>query len=187
MKSSETSLSSRAAELARAFDDAFAEAPQPPASQRVDVLAIRLGGAAYALRLPELAGVFARRTIRALPSPLPELLGLVSIRAAILPVYDLAALLGLERREAPWLVVAAQAPVAFAFEDMEGYWRLPSEAIVPAAPGTTGGAISELVQSAEALRPVIHLPVLLSGIAARTDQAKKEKGSSSDVRTLDLR
>jgi chemotaxis signal transduction protein len=177
VKSSQHSIGSRAAELAHAFDSAFAEAPQPAASHRVDVLAVRLGGVPHALRLSQLAGVFARRTIVALPCPLPELLGLVSIRAAILPVYDLAALLGLERRETPWLVVAAEAPIAFAFEQLDGYWRLPPEGVVPAAPGTASSAIVELVQSSDGLRPMVHLPVLLSGIAARTNQAKKANGA----------
>ena len=172
MKASESGLSARAAELALAFDAGFAEAPQRDERARVDVLAVRLGGAAYALRLGELAGVFARRSVVALPSPVPELLGLVSIRAAILPVYDLAALLGLARRDAAWLVVASEAPVAFAFDELDGYWRLPPEAILPAAPGAASTAILELVQHAEQFRPLIHLPALLNGIATRTDQAR---------------
>ena len=100
----------RAAELARAFAAGFARAPEAASRALIDLLAIRLGDAPHALRLAQVAGLYARRAIVPLPSSLPELLGLVSLRAAIVPVYDLAALLGRPAQQAPrWLVLAAAA------------------------------------------------------------------------------
>src|SRR5262249_15213510 len=144
------SLTERAAELAGAFDAAFAEPPPAEAANPLDVLAIRLGGDPHALRLTQLGGVYARRKIVPVPSALPELLGLVSLRAAIVPVYDLAALLGRARQGEPrWIVLAAAAPIALAFEALDGYRRLSPDALVQrAAESGSGDASAELVSSA---------------------------------------
>jgi chemotaxis signal transduction protein len=174
MKEALGRLSLHAAELARAFDASFAEAPHDETRAFEDVLAIRLGEDPHALRLSQVAGLFARRTIVPVPSPLPELLGLVSIRAAIVPVYDLSALLGRPPRAAPrWLVLAAQAPIALGFDELEGYRRLSPEAFV-AAPAK--GAL-ELVRTGEELRPLLNLPQIIESIVARAEQAKKGKGA----------
>jgi purine-binding chemotaxis protein CheW len=158
----------RAAELARAFDSSFARAPDHDARAQIDVLAIRLGAAPHALRLAQLAGLYARRAIAPLPSAVPELLGLVSLRAAIVPVYDLAALLGRPAQQAPrWLVLAAAAPVALAFDALDGYRRLPPEAIVT-GPGEAGAERGpELARVDEALRPMVDLRAVLARIAVR--------------------
>ncbi len=185
MKERAADLSGRAAELARAFDAAFAEAAQQAAREPVDVLAIQLGTEPHALRLSQLAGVFARRTIVPLPSALPELLGLVSIRSAIVPVYDLGALLGRPRQAEPrWLALATQAPIALSYSELDGYWRLPTEAIVaatdetPGGDGPGGGQVLELVRAAAELRPMVHLPSVIEVIVRRTQQAK---GAREDV------
>ncbi|HEU4583990.1 MAG TPA: chemotaxis protein CheW [Polyangiaceae bacterium] len=163
----------RAAELARAFDAGFARPPEPRAQELIDVLAIRLGNAPHALRLAQVAGLYAQRPIAALPSAVPELLGLVSLRAAIVPVYDLASLLGRPAQQAPrWLVLAAAAPVALAFDTLDGYRRLAPEAIVtgPAQAGAERGP--ELARVEEELRPMVDLRAVLDRIAARASAAQ---------------
>jgi len=180
MKEALGGLSLHAAELARAFDASFAEAPHADARTFEDVLAIRLGEDPHALRLSQLAGVFPRRSIVPLPSALPELLGLVSIRATIVPVYDLSALLGRPPRTQPrWIVLAAQAPIALGFDELDGYRRLSPDAFVARAPAE--GAL-ELVQTGAELRPLVHLPQIIDAIVARAEQAKERKGSVRDVR-----
>ena len=174
MKEALGRLSLHAAELARAFDASFADVPHAETRSFEDVLAIRLGEDPHALRLRHVAGLFARRTIVPLPSPLPELLGLVSIRAAIVPVYDLSALLGRPPRAEPrWLVLAAQAPIALGFDELEGYRRLGPEAFVIAP---SAGAL-ELVRTGDELRPLLNLPQIIESIVARAEQAKKGKGA----------
>jgi chemotaxis signal transduction protein len=114
--------SSRAAELRDAFDRSFTQAPSPEAGAVENLLAIRLGANPYALRLSDVSGLFADKNTTWLPSPVPELLGMAGIRGTVLPVYDLGMLLGCPRAAAPrWLVVAAGAPVALAFEAFDGY------------------------------------------------------------------
>ena len=158
----------RAAELAHSFDASFARAPETAAREQIDVLAIRLGNAPHALRLAQLAGLYARRALAPLPSTVPEFLGLVSLRAAIVPVYDLASLLGRPAQQgARWLVLAAAAPVALAFDTLDGYRRLAPEAIVtgPDEPGAERGP--ELASVDGELRPMVDLRAVLERIAAR--------------------
>lgn len=163
----------RAAELARAFDAGFARAPEIGVRALIDVLAIRLGNAPHALRLAQVAGLYARRAIAPLPSAVPELLGLVSLRATIVPVYDLAALLGRPAQQAPrWLVLAAAAPIALAFDTLDGYRRLAPEEILT-GPGQAGAERGpELARVDEELKPMVDLRVVLERIAARAGVAQ---------------
>ncbi|MEW6283217.1 MAG: chemotaxis protein CheW, partial [Candidatus Eremiobacterota bacterium] len=84
----------RAEEIRRAFDLAFASPAERAEVTTVALLAVRVGGAPYAVRLSELSAVAAKPRIAALPGGPPELAGLVSFRGGLLPVWDLAALLG---------------------------------------------------------------------------------------------
>jgi chemotaxis signal transduction protein len=185
MKDARSELSARAQELARDFDATFAEAPRTDTQKFEDLLAIHVGDEAHALRLSEVAGLFARRNIVHLPSALPELIGLVSVRAAIVPVYDLGALLGRPRQtELRWLVLAARAPIALAFDELDGFRRLPAEAIIAGAPAAASAAagVRELVRSGTELRPLVHVPSVIEGIAQRAELIRKREGSSRDVR-----
>ena len=115
--------------LAREFDGAFALAHRelPP---EIDLLAITLGDERYGLRTADIAGVFVDRAITRVPSPRRALLGIAGFRGAIVPVFDLAVLLGYPAAAAPrWIAIAAGAPVAFAFERFDGHVRAPQAAI----------------------------------------------------------
>ncbi len=87
-------VTGRAAELRDAFDRVFAEAhpPAPPPSE--DLLAIRIASEPYALRLTEIAGLFADRKITPVAGRVSALLGIAGFRGLIVPVYDLQVLLG---------------------------------------------------------------------------------------------
>jgi purine-binding chemotaxis protein CheW len=115
----------RAASLRAAFDRGFAE-PAAVAGRAEGFLAIRAGEHSRAVRLAEVAAIHADRRIVPLPSPSPSLLGLAGFRGAILPVYDLCALLGTSSPAPPrWLIVAAAAAVAFAFDAFDGHLTAP--------------------------------------------------------------
>jgi len=185
MKAAESSLTGRAAELARAFDEKFIQPRQAVASDLLAVLAIRLGAEPLALRLSQLAGLYTRRSIVPVPSALPELLGLVSLRAAIVPVYDLGALLGRTPQADPrWIVLAAQLPIALGFDDLEGYWRVPADSVLSApavtATGDTGVELrpdTELLRTGTELRVLVDLAALIQLVVARAEQAKNAKGT----------
>ncbi len=158
----------RAAELRARFDRGFAEPPHPGAVATVDLLAIRLGGAPYALRLGELAGLFADRAVTPLPTEIPALLGVAGFRGAIVPVYDLRRLLGCAATAPPrWLVVTTQLAVGFGFDGLDGHLRIPVDAI---ARGDGAEHARELARTAE-LRPIVAFASVLAAIARRAGPA----------------
>ncbi len=161
-----------AAELARDFDRSFEEPAR--ATEAVEAfLALTAGGLPYAIRLSQVRGLLDGRRIVAVPSPAPALLGIVSARAEILPVYDLARLLGGEagsvQAACPWLLlVDAPAPAALAFSRFEGHAR------VPAAPvgSDLDGRRRATIQLAGHSRAVID-PAVLEAAIRRQTQTKE--------------
>jgi purine-binding chemotaxis protein CheW len=156
----------RAAALRTAFDSSFAE-PHPGAAPPMEnLLAIRLGLAPYALRLAEIAGLHSDRKVTPLPSAMPTLLGIAGFRGTILPVYDLARLVGSQPTVHPrFLAVAREARVAFAFDHLDGHERIAIDSIIQKPPGagqwhhTQGRA-----RLGGLMRPIVHLPSILAAL-----------------------
>jgi purine-binding chemotaxis protein CheW len=124
-------MSTRAAELRDAFDRAFAEPPAGPRAAYRELLRVRLAGEPFALALVEVAAIHVDREVVAMPATAPELLGVIAVRAQIVPVYDLRAVVGAPRELAPrWLVIARDAPAAFAFDGFDGLVRVAADAVV---------------------------------------------------------
>jgi purine-binding chemotaxis protein CheW len=173
MRADETPLSDRARALREAFDRSFAEAPRLEQGAPEDIIAVRVAGSPYAIRLAEISGLFADRPITPVPGPVPELLGLAGLRGLTVPVYDLGALLGLARADKPrWLVLArGSAPLGLAFERLERHLRLPREAIAPATPPRS--AVREVARSEDGALPVMHLPSILEAIRKRVPQGSQ--------------
>lgn len=163
---SDDGYANRAAALRDAFDRAFAEPPPPDPPALADLLAIRVGAEPYALRFSEIAGLFADRKVTPIPTRAPTLLGIAGFRGALVPVYDLHALLGQRAAEAArWLVMAARAPVAFAFSAQEGQFRCGREAIVSHQPGDPARRhVSEFARIGALLRPIVDLSSLLETV-----------------------
>ncbi len=124
----------------------------------------------YAIRLRDVRGLMGGRAIVAVPSPAPALLGIASVRSEIVPVYDLAGLLGGGAPDAgaaarPWLLlVHAPAPAALAFARFDGHARLPAGA----APSGGPAPARTTVQIAGHSRAVIDLDVLEAAIRRQT-------------------
>jgi purine-binding chemotaxis protein CheW len=118
---------SRAGDLRTEFDATFARAPAEH-ERFVELLAIRLGGEPYAISLADVSAVHAGLEIVPLPTPSRELLGVAAIGAAIVPVYDLRALLRTKLDGAPrWAVIDKRGGVAYAFDGFEGSFRFTGE------------------------------------------------------------
>ncbi len=159
-------MTDSAATLRRAFDRSFGLPPPAAHAAFEDFLAIRMGGAAYAVRLSEIAGLHSGRTVVPIPRTAPELLGIVGLRGTVVPVFDLRGLLGCPEGAHPrWLMLArAPQPVALAFEQFDGHVRIAG-APVPAL--TTSRHISGAVLVAGVPRPIIDMASLLEAIAKR--------------------
>lgn len=163
-------MTGHAGEIARAFDADFARPLAPRAANREDMLAIRVGDEPYLVVRGELAGLFADKPVTPLPGGPPGLLGISGFRGAVIAVYDLRAVLGVGGTaggDAPrWVVMAAAAPVALAFDRFEAFLRVPGDAIA----GHSGAAAGHVRRAAPCdgeLRPIIDVPSIVAAIRAR--------------------
>jgi chemotaxis signal transduction protein len=169
-----------AAELREAFDRSFAQAVNTERAAVENLLAITVGADPYALKMSEVSGLFVDKKLTPMPSRVAELLGIAGFRGAILPVYDLAMLLGYPRAAAPrWLIAMSATPVALAFSSFDGYLNVPRAAIVQdARAGHARQHVREVLESHEGVRrPVLSLASLLEQIQHRArDLGKEQQG-----------
>jgi purine-binding chemotaxis protein CheW len=149
----------RAAELRAAFDRSFALPVAAETAPKEDLLIIRAGSEACAVRLSEIGALFADTVISPLPGGDATRLGIAGFRDRILPVYGLAALLGNAAGAAPrFLAVVAGAQIALAFEALDGHVRVSRDAIVAHQRGAGARShVRELLDAPDGVRPVIHL------------------------------
>jgi purine-binding chemotaxis protein CheW len=167
----EAHLTSRTAELRRAFDRTFAEPPRSIAEDTESLLDIRVGADAYAVRVSELSGLFVDRMIVPMPSPVPELLGLAGLPVGIVPVYTLHGLLGHPPVSDPprWLIVTGHGqPVGLAFDRLDRYLRLRPSDLSPSSTGTRAVHIHEAARVTDGVRPVLSIASVLKAIKDRT-------------------
>jgi len=158
--------------LRRNFDDSFAVAPPVERPRVEDFLTIRVGGDPYAVALGDIAGLYRDWRVVAVPSDAPELLGVAGNRGAIVPVYDLGALLGYPPEHAvPWIVTVRTPLVALAFAQFERHVQVPSQAVsVREGASHVRGTVT--VEGAP--RPIIHTTAVVDVIARRGHRPAKE-------------
>jgi purine-binding chemotaxis protein CheW len=152
-------VADRIAELRDDFDRSFAQPARRHDVEHVELLSIRAGGRPYALRLSQTSGLYPDRPVTALPGPLSALLGVAGFGGAIVPVYDLAALLGHALPDRPrWLVLAAGTPaLALAFHELDGHVQVPAESIIASGPGTRD-SLRGMVPLPGGTRPIVDVP-----------------------------
>jgi purine-binding chemotaxis protein CheW len=168
-------MSRTAVQLRQDFDRSFAEPMYGESEAKEDFLAIRLGGEEHAIRLAEIANLLPLAALTRFPSPLAELLGVIGFRGAIVPVYDLRALLGYAVQEAPqWLVITEALPLALAFHAFDGHVRESRTSIARVAHTETEPArrhVHELLRTGEQVRPIVSMTSVLETIKSLVQQA----------------
>ena len=127
----ETAIASRALELRRAFDEAFAAPLAMAGGDTLDLIGIMLGGQPYALRTGEIDGLRLGVSVTPVPSLVPELMGIAGFRGRLLPVYDLSALLGYPPGNGRWCAFAGASPAGVAFGSFEAHFRVDAAAARP--------------------------------------------------------
>jgi purine-binding chemotaxis protein CheW len=165
----EFSYASAAKRLREEFDASFAEPPAEPVPTE-DLLAIRLRGEPFALCAREISGLATGRKIVPLPERSAPFLGLAGHRGQLVPVWDLAALVGYggPGGGCRWLALGrGESLWAVAFDVFEGYHRVPVQSIFPLDEGA--GFMPESCNFAGASRPVIRLSSILVSLRARTE------------------
>ncbi len=159
-----------ASALRAEFDGAFAAPAAARAPDEVALLALRVGAEPFAVRVLDVAGLFAARKIVHVPTRRPELLGIMGLRGAVVPVYGLAQLLG---RRAPddaprWVLLAGgEERVALAFAELQGHVLAPAGDLDAAAEAEGMGHVREVVRLGGVARPVLDVRSLVRAATRR--------------------
>jgi purine-binding chemotaxis protein CheW len=178
MSEKETGLAQRMAALRLPFDQSFAVAPETAEETSENLLLIRVAGNLFALRVSEIAGLFADKPITPLPTGASSFVGLAGFRGAIIPVFALATLLGCAEKGAlRWLVLAGRKErVGLAFDRFEAHLEAHAGAIsVSAAGAQEPGHVKEIVRTAQGVVPLISIASVLEAIKARVDHSNSKR------------
>ena len=172
-------VAEKLAELRGAFDRTFAVARSSQAvDQTEDLLFVRVAADPYAIKIREISGIVSARKTIAVPSRVPELLGVAAVRGSFVSVYSLAALLGYSPAgEAVRLLVlcGSKEPVALALSDFEGYFRVSSTQVHDTEPREAKrGRLRQAVCVTDVARAVVSIPDLM-GLIGRGISAHKSK------------
>lgn len=168
-------LERRLFELRADFDRSFASEPAGPATALEELLAIRVGGDVYAVRLREITALTADQPIVSMPSSVPAFVGLAAQRGELVAVYDLAQLLGYAQPDSPRLLLSLRGTTtAFACAELIGQLRAPLLGAREARPEAGDQRLKDVVQIADATRPIIELQVLLREIEHRVTPRASE-------------
>src|SRR5262245_44416371 len=157
------------------FDFSFTEPARSHDVEHVELLAIRAGGRPYAIRLSQTSGLHPDRPVTVLPGPLPALLGLAGFAGTVVPIYDLAALLGHPVTDRPrWLVLASGSPpLGLAFHELDGHVRVEAGAIVAEAAGNGRlGSLRGMVTLPGGVRPIVDVPAARAAVHALAGHAQ---------------
>lgn len=173
-------VSGTALALRSAFDRAFAEASRTTAAANEDLLVLRVGGTAHAILVSEILALHADRRVVPLPSAATGLLGVVGLRSGLVPVFDLATLLGYARALSPrWMFVARAAePLGLAFELLEGHVRVDPTQVSLASQAAADAAhpfIRGAVRAAGVVRPLVHVASVVEALTRRAGGAPKDR------------
>jgi len=170
MSSAEMELENRLAEMRRLFDQSFAAEGQVEAAAKEQMIAIKAGGEDFAVRLRDVSGLaVSKGKILPVPSRVAELLGITGIRGMVVPVFSLAALLASPPAATPprWLMFCGgkQAPIALAFDDVEGHFAAASTDIYQG--DTERGYVTETARDGVRLRSVLAVARIVDYITQR--------------------
>jgi chemotaxis signal transduction protein len=109
---------------------------------------VRVGaaGESYALPVDEVLEVADFEGVTPVPGAAPTVLGLRNLRGAVLPVVDLAGVLGLTRAGAPQRIVVAAASgrtAGLAVDSVSGVEALPAASEPTDSPYLSGAALDD--------------------------------------------
>lgn len=161
----------RLADMQRSFDQSFAGVVVGEAESLERMIMIRVAGALFLMPADHITGLAKAKRIVLLPSRIPELLGLAGVRGALVPVFDLTAVLELQRHgsAAAWLALAGRdSPIAFAFDELSGQVELARASLYADEGGIARRHVRLLARIGSSVHPVIDIPSILETIRKHT-------------------
>jgi len=150
--------------MRNAFDASFAEPAARVEATPLDFVALRIGDQPYAIRTTEISGFYAGLAVTPVPTSVPALIGIAGHSGEMLPVYDLALLLGLSASDGSWAVIDAGNSVGLLFSVFEDHWRIDTDEVMPTNDGGHHKHIQQMARRHEELRPVVSIPSILASI-----------------------
>lgn len=162
----------RAAALRDEFDLSFAVPPSPETRGAENLLAIVVGGHPYALRLSEVGALVADRPVVPVPTGDSRFLGIIGYRSLVIPVFDLAAMLGYATAGTPrWIALAGTTdrPIGLAFERFDAQVQIRDgiAAGTDGAPGRTAPHVAGAVSHDGVVRSILSIDSLIGALGAR--------------------
>jgi chemotaxis signal transduction protein len=160
------------------FDESFASAPRLRGEGLEPLLRIRAGEEALALRSIHITGLLRIGRVLPVPSRIPELLGITGIRGTLVPVFDLAALLGLRSGGAQprWLALTrGETPVALAFDQIDGQIEVSRANIYEHQASPSREHIKEVAHIGPAAHDVVDIPAVVETIRQRAGLISTDK------------
>lgn len=163
-------------ELRRAFDQAFASAPAEQAPEAEDILALRIAGEPYGVKVRAIASIARVSRIVPLPSSTPELLGIVQIRGTLVPIYSLSIILGHPQASpgpAYWVALDEKHdPVALDLGGFEACIRVLKSELCSPEGGSAGRHIGQVARTPTGVRAIVDIVSVVESIKKQTRRAE---------------
>ncbi len=135
----ETDVALKFEDLKRSFDLTFQEPLVERGQELAHLLIVRIGGARFALKVADLAGLVRAQTVVPIPASGSGLLGLAGLKGRMVAAYSLAAMIGcpeLSTEQARWMVLCrCEREIALAFTGVTGTMMVPAAELSPVSPG----------------------------------------------------
>ena len=166
-----------ALELRREFDLAFSRPAAIEREAHEDLIVLSIADARYAVRVGEIAAIVRTPRVACVPSRSTALRGVIALRGELLPVFDLAELVGhrAEPEIGRWSLLAGQGErAALAFHHLDRFERVASTALSrPEAKSAGSGFSEDVVRLGRDVLPIINLSQVLVSLAAAEPRADR--------------
>lgn len=171
-------LQTKVDEMRRRFDESFAAPVRELTRDTEQMLTIITAGERFAVRLRDISGLTTLSgRLLPVPSSVPELLGITGIRGAVVPVFSLAAMLGLRPSGEPvhWLLLCGgkQAAIALAFDAMQRHIEVARSEIFNGEAEFARRYVIETARHEGVLHAIVNVPAIVEQIRARGMAAGK--------------
>ena len=168
---------SSAAELGRIFDESFVREAVSSYARYERFLLIRAGEEPFAVRTLDIAELLAGRRVIRVPSRMPETLGILAVRGVVIPVFELARLLGRSasgRRQSWVMVINRESPIALAFDKFDGQVEVPQSAVYDDDRPDPQTYVQQIVKIGAAVRAIVDVGSMVRAISKRGESEEPD-------------